>query len=161
MSQKFRLENELEYTDVYSARYPGRLAVDADIHGPSMTREEFAEECDVNAIMARYEKTGIWPMQPNGVEPVYYDFTVVPNDLQSAMVTLIDAEQAFMRLPAIVRKEFDNDPVRFVEFAQDRDNGQRMREWGLAEPEKAPDAPIRVEMVNPPQDNKPPADKAG
>lgn len=134
--------------DMYSAAYPYRLQVAADIHGPSKTRQEFTAECDINNIMARYEAAGVWPFRDE-VAPVYYDFTSVPNTLQAAMEQMLSAEEAFMRLPALVRKEFDNDPVRFVEYAAAPDNLKRMREWGLAEPEKVPDAPMRVEVVNP------------
>nr|AVQ10212.1 portal protein [Gokushovirinae environmental samples] len=140
---------------MYSSMLPEsrRVAIDAEIGGPSMTRQEFSEECDVNAIVARFEKVGVWPMQPNGVEPVYYDFVDMP-DLQGALTHMIAAEEAFMKLPAVVRKEFDNDAMRFVEFAQSRDNVPKLREWGLAEPEKAPDEPMRVRVV--PEPDAPP-----
>lgn len=133
---------------LYSAFNPNAISVIADVGGPSMTRQEFTEECDVNAIMARYEKSGIWPFQPKDQVPVYYDFVGMP-DLQDAMASMMQAEDAFMSLPAIVRKEFDNDAVRFVEYASNGDNLAKLREWGLAPPEKAPDAPMRVEVVNP------------
>lgn len=116
---------------------------------PSMTRQEFADECDINGIMAKYEKTGMLPV--NGSQPSYVDFTSVPSDLQEALRVMIDAEAAFMSLPATVRKEFDNDPLRFVEYAQDGSHLEQLRAWGLAEPEKAPDAPMRVEVVNSPE----------
>ena len=128
----------------------GRPRFETDVGDlPSLTRQEFADECDINGIMAKYEKTGMLPV--NGAQPSYVDFTAVPSDLQEAMRVMMDAETAFMSLPANVRKEFDNDALRFVEFAQDGDNLEQLREWGLAEPEKAPDAPMRVEVVNPPE----------
>lgn len=132
---------------------------------PSMTRQEFSEECDVNALMARYEKTGVWPMPANGAEPRYLDLTGVP-DFRQAMDLLIEAEASFMSLPATVRRDFDNDPAKFVEFAEDPKNLTKLREWGLAPPEKAPDAPMKVEVINPvsmdPPNDEPPAggDKA-
>lgn len=134
-------------SDMHSAAYPDRLEVLADIHGPSKTRQEFTDECDINNIMARYEASGVWPFRDD-VKPTYYDFTSVPYDLQSAMQQMYEAEDAFMRLPALVRKEFDNDPVRFVEFAAKPDSLERLRGWGLAEPEKVPDPPMRVEVVS-------------
>lgn len=114
--------------------------------GPSLTRQEYAEECDLNVLMSRYEKTGVFP-QPMG-PPQYLDLTGMPPDLMSAMAILNDAQAAFMRLPALVRKEFDNDPAMFVEFAQDPANLEQLRKWGLAEPEKVPDPPMRVEVVS-------------
>lgn len=106
---------------------------------PGMTRQEFAAECDINSIMARYEKTGMLPVNQMS-QPQYLDLTMTPDTLMDAMNLMIDAENAFMTLPAMVRKEFDNDPMRFVEFASDPNNVKRLREWGLAEPEK--EAPL-------------------
>lgn len=128
-----------------SAAYPKRLEVLADIHGPSKTRQEFTEECDINNIMKRYEASGVWPFRDEA-EPIYYDF-VGMKDLQGAMNHMIEADEAFMRLPALVRKEFDNDPVRFVEYATDGNNIGKLREWGLAAPETIPEPPMRVQVV--------------
>lgn len=108
--------------------------------GPSLTRQEFAEECDVNSIMARYERTGALPANHIG-EPFYADFTQIPDDLMQSLRMFSEAEKAFMMLPASVRREFDNDPHAFVGFATDPNNLGQMREWGLAPPAAAPGAP--------------------
>lgn len=102
---------------------------------PSLTRQEFAEECDINTIMARYEKTGVISHVSNA-QPRYVDFGAAP-DFHSAMNMLVEAEAAFMSLPATVRRTFENDPVQFVEFAQNPDNLDQMRKWGLAPPASA------------------------
>lgn len=137
---------------VFRDLHADRLEVFAPVgDGVSLTRQEFAEECDVNAIVARFEKTGGgWPFVPNNHVPHYVDFTAVPSDLQSAMSILNESNEAFMRLPASVRKDFDNDPMRFVEYASDRSNLPRLRELGLAEPEKAKPEPIEVRLSTPP-----------
>lgn len=117
----------------------------------SKTRQEFAAECDINTIMKRYQKTGVINhFAPRS--PQYLDLGEGVPDLMVAMNTMIAAEQAFMSLPAVVRKEFDNDARSFAEYAQNKDNLPKLREWGLAAPEKTPDAPVRVEVVNPVQD---------
>lgn len=123
--------------------------VQFDTGAVSMTRQEFAAECDVNALMSRFEKTGVWPLPPNDAKPAFFDATEVPN-FHEAMEFMIAAENAFMSLPAIVRKEFDNDPEKFVEYGSKPENIGRMREWGLAPPEATPEPPMRVEVVNPP-----------
>lgn len=115
--------------------------------GPSKARQEFKKETDVNELMRRFKKTGVLPV--NGVAPKFLDCCDVPQ-FQEAMQVMLDATEAFRKLPAIVRKEFDNDAEKFVVFAQDKENIGKLREWGLAAPEKAPDAPMRVEVVNPP-----------
>lgn len=111
----------------------------------SLVRPEFQDECDVNRLMARYEKVGQLPGSSPEV-PRYLDLSDVP-DFQSAMNLMIEADRAFMSLPARVRREFDHDPAKFVEYAGDPDNLSRMREWGLAPPEKAPDGPINVRVI--------------
>lgn len=154
MSLKYMEMNGVD-EELHSMFDPNRIDVVSDNSHPdtgeilpSMTRQEFSEECDINVIMARYEKTGMLPVNANS-EPRYVDFSQSPADLQEAMRVMIDAEAAFMSLPASVRKEFDNDAMRFVKFAEDGDNLAKLREWKLAPPEKAPEPPMRVEVVNP------------
>lgn len=118
---------------------------------PSMTRSEFQDDCDINLLMARYEKTGVIS-HVNKREPMYLDLSEVP-DLQRSMQILADAEAAFMSLPAKVRAEFDNDAMRFVEFASDPENVDQMREWGLAEPAEQPPEPALVRVVTDPPAN--------
>lgn len=114
---------------------------------PSLTRQEFAEECDINVLMERYESTGVIS-HVNRAQPMFLDTTEYPT-LQGAMDLFRQAAESFNGLPAKVRREFENDPQKFVDFASDPANVARLREWGLAAPEPVPDAPIRVEMVNP------------
>lgn len=111
--------------------------VDAPVGGPSLTRQDMAEECDINTIMSKYEATGILP-SVDGRTPYYADFTTMPTDLRGAMSMMQDAEDAFMSLPAKVRKEFENDPVLFAEFAADPEHREFLVEHGLAERVQAP-----------------------
>lgn len=117
--------------------------------GPSLTRQEFADECDINTIMARYDAHLADPMR-SVREPRYYDFTEMPDTLMGTMAILNEAQEAFMRLPAQIRKEFDNDPAAFLDFASnpDKENQEMLREWGLCEPEKAPPEPLAVRVVS-------------
>lgn len=114
----------------------------------SLTRQEFADECDINNIMSKYQQVGV-VSHINPAAPLYVDYSDAP-DLVTALNMLRDADDQFMQLPAKVRREFDNDPVKFVEFASNEENIDKMREWGLAPPEVVPEPPMRVEVVNPP-----------
>lgn len=114
--------------------------------GPSLTRQEFAEECDINSLMRKYEGHVVGgPGNLPPLQPLYYDFADAPQTLMEFMEMQQRAESAFMSLPAVVRKEFENDPIQFVEFASDPANLEQMRTWGLAEPAKPADAPAPVE----------------
>jgi len=128
--------------------------------GPSLCRQEFAEECDINNLMKRYEGHVVGgPGNLPPMEPVYVDFASAPQTLMEFMDLQMEAERAFMSLPAVVRKEFDNDAMQFVEFASNSDNLDKMREWGLAPPAKAPTAPADAGAV-PPVAETPPAPAA-
>ncbi|WNK12676.1 MAG: internal scaffolding protein [Microvirus sp.] len=110
--------------------------------GPSLTRQEFLEESDINSLMKRYETygTSVNGLRPDAERQVFYaDFTEMPNNLLDYLSMVKQAETAFMTLPAGVRREFDNDPVGFVDFASNPDNLDQMRAWGLAPPAKAPE----------------------
>lgn len=119
--------------------------------GPSLTRQEFADECDINNIMKQYEKHLADPMR-SVREPMYIDFTELPDTLMGTMAMLHQATAAFMTLPADVRREFDNDATRFMDFMSDpalvEENKEALRDYGLLAPEEPVQAPMRVEVVN-------------
>lgn len=121
----------------------------------SRTHQEFADECDINNIMRRYEKTGVLPVNVSN-QPVYLDVSNVP-DLQESMQRVSEAHTAFMRLPARVRAEFNNDPVLFVDYAGKPENLEQMRAWGLAEPLPEPAEPMAVRVVPAEGDERPEA----
>lgn len=120
---------------------------------PSLTRQEFAADADINTIMAQYEKTGVIS-HVNNTPPQYLDLSDTP-DLQTAITIMRDAETAFMSLPAVVRATFDNNSIKFIDFAQNPANIEKMREWGLAPPPPAPPEPQKVEIVNAPAEPAP------
>lgn len=132
---------------------------DMSFFEPSLTRQEFAEECDINTIMARAEAGGAIS-HVNKATPIYLDTTGYP-DLQGQMDQFRIASEQFAALPASVRREFDNSPQKFIDAATNEEYRARFEEWGLLEPKPAPETPIKVEMVNPPANDtapKKPAD---
>lgn len=120
--------------DFYATNGAPRASFETHTPGPSMARQEFADECDINKVMLKYQP-GTWPPVPNGVEPRYVDFTALPSDLMGTMELVHAADAAFMSLPAAVRREFENDPLEFADYAADPANLEQMRAWGLAKPE--------------------------
>lgn len=82
-------------------------------------KQEFRDECDINRIMDRYNRTGQLPDLVSR-EPMYGDFSEVPTYLEA--VELVErAETAFMALPAEVRAECANDPAVFLDRVRDRE----------------------------------------
>lgn len=130
---------------VYGGPYDEHERVQVDASSDGITRQEFADECDINTLMARYEKSGVINHIARS-QGNYFDATDVP-DLAAALAIVAHAEDAFMRLPAKARAEFDNDAVRWTDFAADPANLPRMREWGLAPPAPVEERPLRVQVV--------------
>lgn len=113
----------------------------------SKTQQHQAEEADINTIMRKFGITGRVPVVP--LPPTFGDFDIGVSDYQSALHLINAANASFAGLSADVRKEFDNDPGRFVEFCSDPKNIDQMRKWGLALPSKDPLDATRVEPDRP------------
>lgn len=115
---------------------------------PSRTMQEFKKECDINVLMKRYQKTGLFPQHP-GDKPRYVSNIGMP-DYQQSLEIVMQAQSDFNSLNSELRKRFDNDPAKFLEFVNNPDNADELVKLGLREaPPKEP-GPVRVEVVNPP-----------
>lgn len=101
----------------------------------SLTNQADAQDCDINIIVKKYGITGQIP-QITGLEPLYGDFTEI-GDYHEMVQRIRQANDAFMTIPAEIREQFDNDPGRFVSFASDEKNIEKLREWKLATPKEA------------------------
>lgn len=117
---------------------------------PSLTKQADRDACNINNIMARYEKTGIVDhvMSSPGT---FGDFSDV-DDYQDALNKIQAAQALFDALPAQVRAKFENDPTLFLEFAQNPENYDQLVDMGLALP-KTPDtaAPEPTQTTEPTQ----------
>lgn len=108
---------------------------------PSLTRQEFLDESDVNNIINSYQTDGILPTtRPDGT---YADFTdPALQDYQHAQNLVLQAQYDFQRLPARVRERFGNDPASLILFVQDPANQKEAFELGLLrEDYKSPSEP--------------------
>lgn len=105
--------------------------------GPSMTKQAFKDECDVNMIMKKFERTGMVAHLAQ-YQGSYADVSA-GLDFQASLDMVQRAHDAFMTLPAKVRKRFENDPGAFLDFVNDPANEKEMIELGLKEaPQPAP-----------------------
>lgn len=115
-----------------------RLRKPLSFRQPSQTKQAFKDECDINNILRRFEKTAIVE-HLNRHEGRYGDFTDVPQDYQACLDQVRNAEAMFMELPAKLRARFANNPGHFLAFVDDPANAQEMENLGLAR-RKAPPA---------------------
>lgn len=111
-----------------------------------LTKQSFANETEINNIMARYVKTGLLD-HLNTYQGDYGDFIPFA-DYHTSMNRIRDAGAAFMTLPAATRAKFANDPATFLEFVQDPENYDEMVKMGLAH--EIPVDPDATPVVTPP-----------
>lgn len=112
----------------------------------TMTKQSHKDECDINKILDRYQRTGVLEHRVE-YEAKYHDIS--PQDFQESMYIIATAKSMFEDLPSQIRARFKNDPKEFLAFVQDPENKSEMIELGLAEePEDTP--PVQVEVTNHP-----------
>lgn len=132
-----------------------RFRVTVDFPSPTRTHQSFKDECDINNILAGYERTGM-VTHINANKGFYEDVTNATS-YHDAINTLLEAREAFMDLPAKVRKHFDNDPALFLESFEDPDQRQTLVDLGLIVPTETarshePNSLAPAEPVSPPAD---------
>lgn len=93
------------------------------------TKQQFKDECDINNIMKKYERNLLLD-HVNRFNGQYADVTG-DVDYQTALNTIISAEEAFFSIPAKIRARFENDPQRFLEFVSDPSNREELGKMGL------------------------------
>lgn len=105
----------------------------------SLAQQQFKEESDINFIANKFALTGEAPQLPDGFQwGARFDQVF---DYQTAMNAVVAGERAFMTLPAKVRKEFDNDPQKLLEFLEEPKNKDEAIRLGLI-PRAVPESPV-------------------
>lgn len=95
-----------------------------------LTEQHHRERVDINNIIAKYTAVGTLPEIQNSMEGIYGDFSGGEDFLESQM-KIKQAEEAFMALDAKIRRRFDNEPHKLLEFICNPDNKQEAIELGL------------------------------
>lgn len=124
----------------FQTAYPeNKTRVTTTNNSPSMTKQSLADSADINKIIKKYHKTNIMP-DLNKLEATYGEIT--SDDLQTATQKVMDANDAFMEVPSIIRMQFNNDAGSFINYATNPDNIDQMVEWRLA---KYPDGYLNTD----------------
>lgn len=122
--------------------------------GPGLTRQSEKDACDVNRIVAKFQKTGLLPTVNR--DALFADVASMP-DYRTALHTVELANNAFLEMPAKLRAEFDNDPAMFLDFVSDPMNLDQLKDLGLIEADSvAGEVP-----ADPPPESPPPAPAGG
>lgn len=99
-----------------------------------ITKQSFADQCDINKIMAKYQKTGLI----DHVTKHSAEYGVhTQRDLLEAYEVIERAEEMFADLPSKARETFGNDPGKFLAYMEDANIESRageLLEMGLLDP---------------------------
>lgn len=129
---------------------PGRAVPRLQVfyEGKGRTRQSSKDECDINNILAKYQKTGA--IEHANKHAPSYGFAT-GDDFTSAMFLIAKASRMFEELPSTLRKKFQT-PAEFLDFVQNPDNLDEMAELGLIEGPvprhtvaEAPNQPVEAE----------------
>lgn len=115
---------------VFRNAYSPRKRVVTPVVGESRTKQSFRDECDINRIMARYQKTGVLEFLEKR-EARYADVSSL--DYQEACNLVAGAQSMFHELPSALRSRFDNDPAQLLAFLDNAANLQEAIDLGLVE----------------------------
>lgn len=98
----------------------------------SMVQEQFADACQTDTIIRKYNMMGVNPFIASGSSQ-YLDTTQIPSFV-AAQNAQIKVKEFFEGLPADIRLEFNNDPMQFAEVVSDPRNADYLREIGVLAP---------------------------
>lgn len=100
------------------------------------TKQEHKKECDINHIMAKFQKTGLLN-HVSKYAPRYGDMPSA-EELEHAKFQIAEANSMFQELPSSIRKRFSG-PEEYLNFVTDKKNRKELQEMGLL-PKEADDA---------------------
>lgn len=121
-----------------------RLRVPFATIGESMTQQQFAKECNINEIMAKYRKTGMIT-HINKHQGNFGDFSNV-GEYKDALEKVMRAQESFDSIPAELRSKFGNDPAELIEFLSDPKNNEDAYKFGLKIRPQKPEPTFQDQM---------------
>lgn len=99
---------------------------------PSKVQEQFADACQTDTIIRKYNMMGVNPFIAAGGSQ-YLDTTQIPSFV-AAQDVQVKVKEYFEGLPSDIRLEFNNDPMQFAEVVSDPRNADYLREIGVLAP---------------------------
>lgn len=113
-----------------------------------MVEQSHKDMVDINNIVKRHGVDMIAKVA--ALQEWRYD-DVTGNDFQESMNAILRAKDTFNSVPSEIRKQFDNDPAKFMDFVHNPDNQEELVNMGLANPPVPEPEPVAVVVTNPPE----------
>lgn len=123
--------SSLPTRNVVEKREDGTIRVSIGDFGKGKTQQHHKSICDINNIMKKYDKSGLIN-HVAAVQGIYGDFSEI-GTYHEAVNKLNRTQDNFLKLPAHIRAEFENDPGVMLEELGKPENYDRFLELGLVE----------------------------
>jgi phage internal scaffolding protein len=130
-----------EFRSAYGARKRNSMK----FQQPSLTKQSFKSECDVNRIVKQWKSTGLVKTVGQG------EFLDLPDEISyhEALNKVIEAQSSFESLPANGRRNFENDPAKFLSHVENATSREDFEKVGLVPPVEVPSEPTPSASVEP------------
>ena len=115
--------------------------------GPSLTKQSFKDEVDINKIMSKFMQTG-QINHLNRAQPNYGVATAT--DFREALEIVRNGDETFMNLPSEIRAKFNQNPEEFLAFVENPENVPEMENLGLLETQGQSHPPVSEKDQKPP-----------
>lgn len=117
--------------------------------GPTRTKQADKDRCDINKIVAKYNRTGMLE-HVNKNAPFFGDVAQL-GDYQEAMNVVVRANELFAGMSSSVRERFHNDPNEMIEFLSKEENKAEAIKLGMVNAPKVPPPEViqKVQIVDP------------
>ena len=113
----------------------------ADVGGESMTQQQFAQECDINYIVKRAQRTGTIPV----VSTQEMQFGALDEDtFKARMDKMAEIKSYFECLPSEIRLHYQNSVNEFIAAMNTEEGVEEGRKLGIISPAVNP-APVASE----------------
>nr|QJB19817.1 MAG: internal scaffolding protein [Microvirus sp.] len=123
------MKNRMENRKV-SVRANGSLRIQSENMEPTMTQQQFKDECDINNILRKHGHDPVAFQALTRPGGMYADFSNI-TEYRDMLDAVIYAQDAFSSLPAHIRSRFANDPQQLLDFVQDKQNYDEGVKLGL------------------------------
>jgi len=99
---------------------------------PSHTQQHFADETDINQLVAQAINTGNLDalLSSDRTKVSYRDVSNIA-DYQRSLEIVLDVEDEFSSLPAVLRRHFNDDAGAYVDFVTNPENYDAAVELGI------------------------------
>ena len=105
----------------------------------SMTKSEFADECDINNIVKRSIQSGVLPQGTR--QPMFGDFTQVQS-YEDAQKGIVQAQEQFLNLPSDIRAKFGNSVAELLDYIANPENQEEAIKLGLLPQPETTETPV-------------------